>query len=51
MSITDVNNAPGRTPASHPNQAFTNIVKYPQASQLLRTLTDETSGYFTLAAT
>ena len=26
MSITDVNTAPGWTPASYPNQAFTNIV-------------------------
>ena len=26
MSITDVNTAPGRTPVSYPNQAFTNIV-------------------------
>ena len=26
MSITDVNTAPGRTPVSYPNQAFTNSV-------------------------
>ena len=26
MSITDVNTAPGGTPVSYPNQAFTNIV-------------------------
>ena len=26
MSITDVSTAPGRTPVSYQNQAFTNIV-------------------------
>ena len=46
MSITDVNTAPGWTPTSYPNQAFTNIVNTHMQFTIIMTLTDETSDYF-----